>query len=179
MRRFCSFWSVVVLLIIPTVLFAHGPSRLKITEEISVAAPPQKVWDMIKNFCDIVNWHTQVAKCEGEGGNAPGAKRVLTLKAEGNPTIDEELLNYDAEKMTYKYKISKVDVKVLPVTTYSSFLTVKPNDSGGTVVSWSGGFYRGYTKNNPPPELNDEAAVKAVTTIYKAGLENLKKLAEQ
>jgi len=27
-------------------------------------------------------------------------------------------------------------------------------------VEWKGAFYRGYTLNDPPPELNDEAAVK-------------------
>ena len=35
-------------------------------------------------------------------------------------------------------------------------------------------FYRGHPNNDPPPELNDEAAVKAVTGVYKAGLEALK-----
>ena len=57
-------------------------------------------------------------------------------------------------------------------------MTVKPNDQGGSIVLWNGGFYRGYPNNNPPPELNDQAAIKAVTGIYQSGLANLKKLAE-
>ena len=57
-------------------------------------------------------------------------------------------------------------------------LTVAANDGGGAKVTWKGAFYRGYMNNDPPPELNDEAAVKAVTGLYRAGLENLKSVAE-
>jgi hypothetical protein len=32
--------------------------------------------------------------------------------------------------------------------------------------------------NDPPPELSDEAAIKAVTDIYKSGLAALKAKAE-
>jgi hypothetical protein len=46
------------------------------------------------------------------------------------------------------------------------------------VVEWRGAFYRAYPNNDPPPEKNDEAAVKAITGVYKSGLENLKKLVE-
>lgn len=174
LSRFC-LWG---LLLLPTLSLAHGPSRLKLTEQTEINVPPAKVWKMIKDFCSISNWHPIVARCESDGSNGPGAKRVLTLKQAGNPRIDEEMLSYDAQAMTFKYKIKKVDPKVLPVTTYSSFMSIKPNDKGGSIVSWNGGFYRGYPNNNPPPELNDQAAIKAVTGIYKSGLANLKKLAE-
>ena len=32
--------------------------------------------------------------------------------------------------------------------------------------------------NDPPPELNDEAAKKAVTDVYRSGLDGLKKKIE-
>jgi len=32
---------------------------------------------------------------------------------------------------------------------------------------------RGYPNNDPPPELNDEAALAAVTGVYQAGLDAL------
>ena len=51
-------------------------------------------------------------------------------------------------------------------------------DGNKSVLSWKGAFYRGYMNNDPPPELNDEAAVKAVTGIYEAGLDAAKKAAE-
>ncbi|MBA3495241.1 MAG: SRPBCC family protein [Gammaproteobacteria bacterium] len=172
--RLCS-WGLIV---VPALGFADGLSRLKLTEQTEIKAPPAKVWEMIKDFCSISKWHPAIANCVSEGGSAAGAKRVLTLKQEGNPRIDEEMLTYDETAMTFKYKIKKVDLKVLPVTSYSAFMTVKPNDQGGSIVFWNGGFYRGYPNNNPPPELNDQAAIKAVTGIYQSGLANLKKLAE-
>ena len=70
-----------------------------------------------------------------------------------------------------------MDVKVLPVTNYSSWISVKPAD-GGSVISWKGAFYRGYPNNDPPPELNDQAAVDAVTGVYEAGLNSVKERAE-
>lgn len=155
--------------------FAHGPTRQKVTETIEINAPPEKVWAAIANFQDM-SWHPAIEKTEGEGGNTVGAKRKLTLK--GGGVIEEELAKYEPEKMSLMYRIENVDVKVLPVTNYSSWLTVKPAEGGKSVVEWRGAFYRGYPNNDPPPELNDEASIKAVTGVYKAGLEALKKKVE-
>lgn len=41
-------------------------------------------------------------------------------------------------------------------------------------VEWEGAFYRGYMNNDPPPELSDSAAVKAIAAFQKEGLEALK-----
>ncbi|TSJ62661.1 SRPBCC family protein [Starkeya sp. 3C] len=155
---------------------AHGPTRQKVSEKIEINAPPEKVWTVLSNFQDG-GWIPVVAKTEGTGGNAPGAKRILTLK--NGATVEEEVAKIEPEKMTLMYRIEKVDVKVLPVTNYSSWLVVTPADGGKkSEVEWRGAFYRGYPNNDPPPELNDEAAVNAVTGLYKAGLENLKKQIE-
>ena len=59
------------------------------------------------------------------------------------------------------------------MTNYSSHLTVKQRDGGGSLIEWRGAFYRGYPNNDPPPELNDEAAVAAVSAVYQAGLDAL------
>jgi carbon monoxide dehydrogenase subunit G len=155
---------------------AHGPTRQKVRESIEINAPPAKVWAVIGTFHDM-SWLPPVSKTEGEKGNEIGATRRLTLAT--GATVDEELYKYDAEKMTYSYRITAVDVKVLPVTNYSSTLTVSPSTDGkGTLVEWAGAFYRGYPLNDPPPELNDEAAVKAVGGLYQMGLEALKKKTE-
>jgi hypothetical protein len=166
---------VVVLLGLPAVAWAHGPTRLKLIETVDIAAPPDAVWAKIKNFGDM-SWHPAVAGVKLEGGNAPGVTRVLTLKSGGE--IDEKLEKYDEAKRMYFYRISKVDVKVLPVTNYASWLTVKDDGKGGSTVEWKGGFYRGDPGNEPPPDLNDDAAKAAVKGVYDAGLENLKKLVE-
>jgi hypothetical protein len=156
--------------------YAHGPVRQKLTEKILIDAPPAKVWGVIGSFQDM-SWLPGVAKTTGEGGNTPdAAKRQLVLDNGG--TIDESLYKYDAAEMSYAYRIDKVDVKVLPVTNYSATIVVLPADGGKSTVEWRGAFYRGYPNNDPPPDLSDEAAIKAVGTIYKAGLEALKKKVE-
>ncbi|NEU12541.1 SRPBCC family protein [Methylobacterium sp. BTF04] len=154
---------------------AHGPTRKKVEETVEINAAPDKVWAVISNFQDM-SWLPPVAKTEGTGGNEVKATRVLTLK--DGATVEEELYKYSAEKMSYSYRINKVDVKTLPVNDYSS--TIKVEDAGGkTKVSWDGAFYRGYMNNDPPPELSDEASQKAVRGLYRTGLDALKAKVEK
>jgi hypothetical protein len=150
---------------------AHGPTRQKVTETIEINAPAEKVWAVVGNFYDL-GWLPVVAKTEGSGDLIPEKSiRHVTLKNGGE--IDESLDKYDAKKFTIAYRIEKVDVKILPVTNYSSTLTVT-GEGGKSTVEWRGAFYRGYPLNDPPPELNDATAIKAVTELYKSGLAALK-----
>lgn len=160
-----------IVALAPLTAEAHGPTRQKVTETIEINAPAEKVWAVIGNFQDM-SWHPAVASSTGEGASEPNvAKRALTL-ADGN-VLEESLEKYDAAKMSYFYRITNDVVSFLPVNNYSSTLLVKANGDKST-VEWRGAFYRGYMNNDPPPELNDEAAIAAVTGIYKAGLEALK-----
>lgn len=172
MRRRTLIGAALAAGLVPAMALAHGPTRQKVTLSAEVAAEPAEVWAVIGNFQDM-SWHPAVHSSTGENGNAIDATRVLTLGEEGGPTISEVLYKHDDAKMTYSYRITEVAVEVLPVTNYSSHLTVKPRDGGGSVVEWRGAFYRGYPNNDPPPELNDEAAVAAVTGVYQAGLDAL------
>ena len=163
-------------IVLPHAGWAHGPSRQKITETIQINAPPAKVWATIADFHDM-SWLPGVAKTTGAGGNEPDvAKRQLTL--DGGATIDESLDKYDAGAMSYSYRIDKVDVNVVPVNNYSATIIVLPAEGGKSTVEWRGAIYRGYPNNDPPPELNEEAALKAVGKVYRAGIESLKKKVE-
>ncbi|MFQ1700756.1 SRPBCC family protein [Loktanella agnita] len=167
-RRFL----ILATICLPLTAQAHGPTRQKITLTTEVNAPPAEVWAVIGNFQDM-RWHPAVFSNTGTGGNDIDATRQLVLGAADGPTIDEVLYKYSAEKMSYSYRITAVAVETLPVTNYSSHLTVLPNDAGGSIVEWRGAFYRGYPNNDPPPELNDEAAITAVSAVYQAGLDAL------
>ena len=158
------------VLALATPSLAHGPTRQKAVERIEINASPDKVWAVVGNFQDM-GWHPAVAKTEGSGGNDVGATRKLTLKSGG--TIEEKLGKYNKDSHILSYEITAVDVKVLPVTNYSSTIAVT-EEGGKSVVEWKGAFYRGFMNNDPPPELSDEAAMKAVVGIYKSGLEALK-----
>ena len=156
--------------------YAHGPVRQKVVESVEINAPAAKVWSVMGNFQDM-SWLPVVEKTEGTGGNDPGtAKRRLDLK--GGGSVDEELTKYDADEFTYSYFMPQVDVKVLPVTNYSSTIKVVPEGDDKAKVEWHGAFYRGYPNNDPPPELNEAVAIKAVTDLYRLGLGHLKEQVE-
>ena len=166
-----------------TVAGAHGPTRKKVVETVTINAPPDKVWKVVGNFQDM-SWLPGVKSTTGTGGNSIDpknddnevAKRTITLAGGGE--IHEGLYKYDAAEHSYSYRIDKVDPKVLPVNDYSSTIKVEPAEGGKSTVTWKGAFYRGYMNNDPPPEMDDEASVAAVTKVYKAGLDNLKKKVE-
>lgn len=162
----------LVLACLPLMAQAHGPTRQKITLTTQVSAAPAEVWAIIGDFQDM-SWHPAVYSSTGEGGNDIDATRLLVLGQDGGPTIAEVLYKYSDEKMSYSYRITDVAVEVLPVTNYSSHLTVKPTDDGGSLIEWRGAFYRGYPNNDPPEELNDAAAIAAVSAVYQAGLDAL------
>lgn len=176
------------LIALPLVANAHGPTRQQAKESIMINASPEKVWGLIGDFSAIDEWHPAVAKVEMKDDKT----RVLTLKADGNPTITETIKKLDNEKMMVKYKITDMSVIktitfnskdtpyfTLPVNNYSAILSVKEKD-GGSLVSWKGKFYRSFMDNPPVPEgQSDKEAVAAVTAVYKAGLENLKALLEK
>ena len=169
--------ALIAALVIPSLALAHGPSRQKVTIEREINAPPEAVWAIAGDFAKLDQWLPPVEKSEIISGenNTAGAVRALTV---GDVVLQEEIKSIDNDKMMLKYKITEGDVNVLPVTNYSSVLKVMPSGEGKSVVSWLGAFYRGYPNNDPPPELNDEAAIEAVTGLYNAGLDNLKKVVE-
>ncbi len=177
MRPLC-YALAVGLALAPLAAEAHGPTRRKVAETVEINAPPEKVWAIVKDFGNM-GWHPAVEKTEAQGGNEPN-KATRTLKLKGGGEIKEMLERYDAAGMSYFYRITDVNIDVLPVANYSSTLTVKAKEGGGgSVAEWRGAFYRGYMNNDPPEKYNDEAAEKAVKAVYQAGLANLKALAEK
>lgn len=167
--------GIVTAAMAVTGALAHGPSRQKVTESIEINAPAAQVWKLIGNFQDM-SWCEDVAKTTGQGGNDPSnATRVVTLKNGG--TLEQSITRYDAAEMVYGYFTDKVDVKVLPVNDYSGSIQVQADGDKSKVI-WEAAFYRGYMNNDPPPELNDAASLKAVTTMIQANLAALKKKVE-
>lgn len=169
-----SFFAVVVQ--------AHGPVRAKQTATVTINASADQVWDVIKNFDDM-SWHPAIEGTTANKGNKKGSVRVLTLKNGGS--ITEKMKAYKADKMSYKYKISEMstvktiqhagkeeNVPVLPVNNYAATLSVKAKGNSAE-VKWVATYYRSYLNNNPPPELNEEAADAAVTAILTDGLTSL------
>ena len=169
--------TTVCLLATSGMLSAHGPTRQKVVETIEINAPASEVWAVVGKFDAADVWLPMVQSSTSKGGHKKGATRTLVLGPDAS--VHETLKKHSDEKMSYTYKIpvKTHDVALLPVNNYSSTISVKATDSG-SIVTWKGAFYRGYPNTDPPPELNDDAAVAAVTALYKAGLANLKTLIE-
>jgi mxaD protein len=181
------FWSKVLNILAPLVLLltlsgvqyclAHGAAPKKLEENIQIAAPPEKVWNIIKDFAGISSWNPKIKSSEAKKDSEQGTLRILKLESGGQVT--DALTDYEADKMTYSYRRADADVKALPASFYTATITVAPGKGGGSEVSWIGRYYRGDTSNEPPPELTDEAAAKALGELFQAGLKNLKTLAEK
>jgi mxaD protein len=149
--------------------------NLIVTQTIEIKAQPDAVWSRIGDFNGMNTWHPAVAKSEILSGtnNTKGAIRLLTLQDGG--TIKEKLLRYNRQTLSFKYSIME---GVLPVSHYVSTIRVKPGKNGGTEVEWYGKFQRKSPLAYPPAGEDDATATKTINSVYKAGLENLKKLSE-
>jgi len=66
----------------------------------------------------------------------------------------------------------------MPASSYSLSFTVEPAAGGGSQVKWYSRLYRGDTSNEPPENLNDDAARSAMAAYLHNGLEALKKKVE-
>lgn len=187
MKKFLHLVAAVMIAV-PMLAVAHGPTRQMVDQKVFIKAPPDKVWAMVKDFGAIDKWHPAIAKSELKDEKT----RLLTLGSEGSPTITEELESVNDEKMTLIYKIIDMSVVktitfnstdtpyyTLPVNNYKSWITVKAVD-GGSEVEWKGKFYRSFMLNPPVPEgQTDKDAVNTIKAVYTAGLENLKTIMEK
>jgi len=155
--------------------FADEAKNLKVHEEVSIDASPAKVWEKISNFNDLGAWHPAVKTTEIVTGmnNKVGAERLLTLQDGG--TIKEKLLKYNAKAKTFKYSIIE---GVLPVSSYVSSVTVKQVGKDKSLVIWNGTFKRKDVSASPAEGQDDATAVKVITSVYRGGLDNLKKISE-
>jgi len=151
---------------------AHDAQRVKYVASVHIAATPAKVWAVIGHFHDL-SWDKVVAQTTGTGGDATDATRTVVLKS-GGVLPDEELERYEPQNFTYATFLPHVDVKIFPVTNFSSILVVLPQPDGGSRVEWRCAFYRGYPNFGPPPELNEAAAIKAVSALTQPALDGLK-----
>lgn len=153
---------------------AHGPTPKKVDETIVIDASVDKVWEVIKDFDKISEWHPDIKSSKGDGKNESGGERTLTLE---NGDLVESLDFYSESDHEYNYRLGTVNTDAMPVSSYTAALQLIDED-GKTKVKWKGRFYRGDTGNTPPEKLNDESAVKAMNSFIQNGLKGLKEKVE-
>ncbi|MEO7425672.1 MAG: SRPBCC family protein [Fibrobacteria bacterium] len=168
--------SVLALsLAIPYASHAKAAKVLKVSESVEIKASPDKVWEKVSNFGDLGGWHPAVKTTEivsGENG-VVGAVRLLTLQDGG--TLKETLLSIDPKKMRYSYNIVE---GVLPVSEYTSTVSVSKAKKDQCKVTWSGEFKRKDISETPAAGQDDTTATKTMSSVYRGGLDNLKTIME-
>ncbi|HEY8214659.1 MAG TPA: SRPBCC family protein [Methylocystis sp.] len=155
---------------------AHGPTPIKVDESIVIAADPKAVWAVAGKFDGLANWHPDVQSVKAQGGDAAGAEREVTFKKGG--ALKEGLDEFDPAASKMSWRMSDPNLDALPVSSYTLTFTIEPTPAGGSQVKWYGRLYRGDTSNEPPENLNDDAARTAMTNYLRDGLQGLKKKVE-
>lgn len=131
---------------------------LDVTKSATIAAPPEKVWKTIGEFCGIGDWHPAVEKCALADKDG---KKHRTLSLKGGGTILEEQTARDDAKMDYSYIILE---SPLPVSDYKSTIAVA-KDGSGSKVTWTGSF--------KAKGAEDAKAQEVIGGIYDAGLKGI------
>ena len=155
------------LVLLSSSVFAHGPTPQRVDEHITIDAEVATVWQKVNAFDQLDKWHPAVESITMQDETT----RIVTLKSGGE--ITESLDESDADRHYIGYRLLTENIEAIPVSFYTIGIEVEAADTGSK-VSWSGRFYRADTGNFPPENLNDEAAVKAMTEYAKTGLEGLK-----
>jgi hypothetical protein len=140
---------------------------VSVVETVQLAASPSRTWAAIKDFGTWQAWHPAFASThvvQGDG-YSKGTVRVLTTKDGGQFT--EELVAFDAASHSYQYRIIESPA---PVADYVSTIQVKEIKGGSSVV-WSSKF-------NVKAGTSEADAKKLISSVYRAGLDNLASVME-
>jgi mxaD protein len=150
---------------------AAAQGLLNAHQSVEIRGSIWKVWDAVKDFDGLHNWHPMFSDDVIKSGtnNEVGAIRTVTVK-EG-PSFDEELLSFDALERKYSYKI--LDPAPLPLSNYTSSIQVVESRRGFTTVLWRSSF-----KNNSDSKMKDEEVIGFIDGAYRAGLDNLRSMVE-
>ena len=103
MRRACLAVLAVAPLMatVAGTAWAHGPTRQKVTESITINAAPDAVWARVKDFGAMNTWHPAVEACAAPDGNKIGSRRTLALKGGGSVVEELERATSPAEADAY------------------------------------------------------------------------------
>ncbi len=145
---------------------------LSVVETVDINAAPAAVWSQISDFNGMAAWHPAIADSQLVSGknNEAGAARELQIK--DGPSLTDELVSIDDTQRVFIYRL--VD-SPLPLTDYLSSVTVKSRGEGSEVI-WTATFRRKNVSASTPKEENDQAAIALLSGVYRAGLDNLKKM---
>ena len=131
---------------------------VKVVEDIN--GPADQVWTAISDFGGIkVGGPITSFEVEGKG---VGMVRTIGM---GGGRVVERLDRHDAEDRVFSYSIVNDDCP-LPVSAYSSTVTVTDKGDGTCSVDWTGTF---------EPKGSEAEAAAVVEGIYRGGIAGARK----
>ena len=133
-------------------------AKVSLNSEFNMGA--DELWKLIGQFNALPDWHPAVSSSKLEDGG-----RVRRLNLFGGGEIVERLEQIDESERLYRYSIVS---SPLPVMNYTATLRVTDDGAGKSVVEWSSEF--------DPNGVSDNDAVAAITDVYQAGMDNLRKM---
>ena len=140
--------------------FHSKEGELSANEEVRLDAPPAVVWGAIGDYYGLHSWHPLVNSTQASGKDKV---RILILEDSG-ARVYEKMTSYE-DGASYSYVMT--DPGPLPVQDYASTVAVEADGDGSKVV-WSGSF-------NAADGQSPDDAVKTISGVYRAGLDNLAK----
>lgn len=146
---------------------AHAEGKLNAYYSVNINANASDVWDAVKDFDGLENWHHMFSDDVIKSGtnNVVGAVRTLTIQ--DGPSFDEELLSWDATTRTFSYRV--IDPSALPLKNYVSTMTVMQLSPGVSTVTWRSTF-----ENASNGDMPDEDVLGLINGAYQMGLDSLR-----
>lgn len=123
----------------------------------TLAAPAGKVWDVVKGFNNLPDWHPAFRESEIDSASN---SRVMKL-SDGSPLL-ERLEAFDNAGRMMRYSITRTE---LPIKTYLGTLKVSEAGNNSCQIEWSADF-------EAEPGKTDEMK-EALEGVYQAGFEAL------
>lgn len=132
-----------------------------------IDAPAEKVWERVRDFNGLPNWHPGIRDSRIENAEAPdkiGCVRDFHLQ--NGDRIREKLLGLSDYDMFCTYAILE---SPMPLTDYVATLRLTPvTDGGRTFVEWSAEF--------ECAEADAESLVDGIgSNVFQAGFDALKR----
>jgi mxaD protein len=153
---------------------ASNEGKMPYEASIEIKAPERSFWDVFKTFGRIHDWHPATENTVllvGEEGK-PLAVREFQIK--GGGFVISELLEYSEADMWFKYRIIKTD---LPLKFYVAEMRVSGDGKGSAIVEWKADFEHPNLASATAEEKQQTYGL--VQTVFRAGLENIQRLATQ
>ncbi|WP_327085706.1 SRPBCC family protein [Nonomuraea sp. NBC_01738] len=110
----------------------------ELSMNMTVNAPPEKVWALLRDFNGLGGWHPAMPHSVIEDGR--DAEEVGAVRRFANPdgsVIRERLTGFSDAERRYSYALEE---SALPVRDLTGVLAVAPADTGGAVIAWSLSF---------------------------------------